>query len=178
MQIFRIEPFFFHLFHPFVYINFSYFSAQPNLYYNPPLHPQQQQQQQHMATTVSSAPVSTFSPPLHQPQPRSTAPLPSSQPQPATTPLIPASEPSKPALEISSPSTLEAQRVTTLLDINNVLLHEIINLQNASRADMPAEVQESSPPGDGSSTTPSDQPKLPPLGKTAIEYALFSVASD
>ena len=174
-----------------------------NFYYNQQQHQQhqqhqhQQQQQQHMSTAASSAPVSTFSP--HDPsQPPSTPPSSASQPQPMIKSGSPASESSKPSGNSSIPPSLEAQRVTALLEMNSVLLQEVVNLQNAGKTDMSTQSQQPSPPheqGPGTpvssqrtqqpsppeekgSTTPAPNQRGQPLGKVAapkdyIEYRLL-----
>lgn len=166
----------------------------PNFYYNQ----QQQHQQQPMSTAASSAPVSTFSP--HDPsQPMSTPPLTVSQPQPAMRSASPALEVSKLSGLSSVPPSLEAQRVTALLELNSVLLQEVVNLQNAGKTDVSTQPQQPSPPHEQGSGTPTSgqktqQPSTPeekgsttpaanqrgqPSGKVSapkdyIEYGLFT----
>ena len=183
----------------FNYTESSMLLGPPNFYYNQQQHQHQlqQQQQQHMSTAASSAPVSTFSP--HDPsQPPSTPPSSASQPQPTITSGSPASESSKPSGHSSIPPSLEAQRVTALLELNSVLLQEVVNLQNAGKAEIspqsqqpsppheqgpgtPASsqrTQQPSPPEDKGSTTPAPNQRVQPLGKVAapkdyIEYRLL-----
>lgn len=125
--------------------------APPNLYYN-----QQQQQHLPMSTAASSTPVSTFSP-HHPSQPTSTPPSTASQPQPTMKSASPGLEASKPSGQ-SVPPSLEAQRVTALLELNSVLLQEVVNLQNAGKADVSTQPQQPSPPHEqGSGTLASGQ---------------------
>lgn len=169
---------------------FLYFVAPPNLYYN-----QQQQQHLPMSTAASSTPVSTFSP-HHPSQPTSTPPSTASQPQPTMKSASPGLEASKPSGQ-SVPPSLEAQRVTALLELNSVLLQEVVNLQNAGKADVSTQpqqpsppheqgsgtlasgqrTQQPSPPEDKGSTTPAASQRGQPSGKVTapkdyIEYGL------
>lgn len=131
--------------------NSFHFIVPPNFYYN---QQQQQQQQQPMSTAASSVPVSTFSP--HDPsQPMSTPPSTASQPQPTMKSASPALEASKPSGHSPVPPSLEAQRVTALLELNSVLLQEVVNLQNAGKADMSAHSQQPSPPHEQGLVTPA-----------------------
>lgn len=128
--------------------------APSNLYYNQ----QHRQQQQPMSTTATSAPVSTFSPPHHQPHPTPSPALISSHGPPQMTSLSSAFDSSKPSLQTPTTSALEAQRVTFLLELNIVLLQEVLSLQNAGKTDVPATPQQpSSPPEQGSMTPASGQ---------------------
>lgn len=128
--------------------NYFHFIVPPNFYYN------QQQQQQPMSIAASSAPVSTFSP--HDlSQPTSTPPLTASQPQPTMMSASPALEGSKPAGHSFAPPSLEAQRVTALLELNSFLLQEVVNLQNAGKADVSTQSQQPSPPHEQGSGTPA-----------------------
>ena len=55
------------------------------------------------------------------------------------------------------PSPLESQRVTALLNLNRVLLQEVVNLQGAGRAGIPAEL-DPKPDGEASTAGPKGQP--------------------
>lgn len=127
-------------------------SGRPNIYYNN----SQNQQRQPMVTTPTPAPASTFSSPLqHSTTPPSTCP----QPQPQMAPLGSAFELSKP-LPSPGPLSIEAQRVTALLELNSILLKEVINLQNAGKAEMPQQQQQQlSPPAEQASVIPGSEPK-------------------
>lgn len=63
---------------------------------------------------------------------------------------------SKP-LPIPGPLSIEAQRVTALLELNSILLKEVINLQNAGKAEMPQ--QQQSPLAEQASVIPGSEPK-------------------
>lgn len=107
-----------------------------------------------MSMAASSAPVSTFSPydPSH---PTSTPPSTASQPQPTMKSASPALEASKPAGHSFALPSLEAQRVTALLELNSYLLQEVVNLQNAGKDDVSTQSQQPSPPHEQGSGTPS-----------------------
>ena len=147
-----------------------------------------------MATAAPSAPVSTFSP-HHSSQPISTPPLTSSQPQPTIKSASPGLETSRPSGHPFAPPSLEAQRVTALLELNSVLLHEVVNLQmhevvnlqNTGKADLSTQsqqpspsheqgsgtpvsgqrTQQPSPPEEKGSTTPAASQRGQPAGKVA-----------
>lgn len=150
-----------------------------------------------MATAAPSAPVSTFSP-HHSSQPISTPPLTSSQPQPTIKSASPGLETSRPSGHPFVPPSLEAQRVTALLELNSVLLQEVVNLQNTGKADLSTQsqqpspsheqgsgtpvsgqrTQQPSPPEEKGSTTPAASQRGQPSGKVAapkdyIEYTLL-----
>lgn len=126
-------------------------SGRPNIYFN-----SQNQQRQPMVTTPSPAPASTFSSPLQHPTtPPSTGP----QPQPQMASLGSAFELSKP-LPSPGPLSIEAQRVTALLELNSILLKEVINLQNAGKIEVPQQQQQQqSPPVEQASVIPGSEPK-------------------
>lgn len=108
-----------------------------------------------MVTTPSPAPASTFSsPPQHPTTPPSTGP----QPQPQMASLGSAFELSKP-LPSPGPLSIEAQRVTALLELNSILLKEVINLQNAGKIEVPQQQQQQSPPVEQASVIPGSEPK-------------------
>lgn len=107
-----------------------------------------------MVTTPSPAPASTFSSPLQHPTtPPSTCP----QPQPQMASLGSAFELSKP-LPSPGSSSIEAQRVTALLELNSILLKEVINLQNAGKMEVPQQ-QQQSPPVEQAPVIPGLEPK-------------------
>lgn len=110
-----------------------------------------------MVTTPDPAPApdSTFSSPLqHSTTPPSTCP----QPQQQMATLGSAFELSKP-LPSPGPMSIEAQRVTALLELNSILLKEVINLQNAGKAEMPQQQQQLSPPAEQASVIAGSEPK-------------------
>ena len=114
-----------------------------------------------MVNTPSPAPASTFSSPLQHPTtPPSTGP----QPQPQMASLGSAFELSKP-LPSPGPLSIEAQRVTALLELNSILLKEVINLQNAGKIEIPQQQQQhqqqqqQSPPVEQASVIPGSEPK-------------------
>ncbi len=106
-----------------------------------------------MISIPSPAPVSTFSPPPQHPsQHPSTPPSTSAQPQQHMASLGSAFELSKPS-STPVPSSIEAQRVTILLELNSILLQEVVNLQNAGKAELP-QPQQQSPPHEQDTGTP------------------------
>lgn len=129
------------------------FSAQSNFYYNQ--QHRQQQQPLHPISATPSAPVSTFSAPHHQPHstPSPAANLSQGQSQMAS--LTSALEASKPIPQSSATSPLEAQRVGFLLELNSLLLQEVVNIQNAGKTDVPATIQQPSPPLEQGPVTPA-----------------------
>lgn len=132
-------------------LSLTHCSGRPNIYFN-----SQNQQRQPMVTTPSPAPASTFPSPLQHPTtPPSTGP----QPQPQMASLGSAFELSKP-LPSPGPLSIEAQRVTALLELNSILLKEVINLQNAGKIEMPQhQQQQQSPPVEQASVIPGSEPK-------------------
>ena len=73
-------------------------------------------------------------------------------------PLGSAFELSKP-LPSPGPLSIEAQRVTALLELNSILLKEVINLQNAGKAEMPQQQQQLSPLAGQASVIQGSEPK-------------------
>jgi hypothetical protein len=93
--------------------------------------------------------------------------------EPTTSPQAP---PSKPMMPVPSPSPLESQRVSALLELNRVLLQEVIALQTSGKAGTPAPAP--SPPQSGTKTDGDAAQKVPLAGKVNfskeyIEFVFF-----
>lgn len=79
-----------------------------------------------------------------------------------------------------TPSPLESQRVSALLDLNRILLQEVIALQTSGKAGTPA--QAPSPPQadaktDGDATVAATAHKAPPAGKMSFSKEYIECVS-
>lgn len=156
------------------------------------LTPQSQAQSHIPLPTQSTPPPNQSTPPQQPPQQQINL---QQQPRPAVPPTP------KPILQPPlSPTSAkrESQRVTTLLEINRALLHEIVLLQAAGRAGAPAQIptQQGQPPGqvspagveadaeskkesgdgkDGASNTDGATSKIKPAvsSREYIEYVIY-----
>ncbi len=138
---------------------------------------EQQQQQQSMPPPMSTANPSHMRYPVQKPPTppssadarRSMTPT-TATAEPTTSPQAP---PSKPMMPVPSPSPLESQRVSALLELNRVLLQEVIALQTSGKAGTPAPAP--SPPQSGTKTDGDAAQKVPLAGKVNFskEYIEF-----
>lgn len=130
---------------------------------------------------LPAAPHANFSTPFAQPPLQTTGQLSSPQPTPATSNLpsnmtsvsanntVPAQQrPSQGGGQTPAQTAREKARVTTLLDINSMLLQEVITLQAAGKAGGPP-TQQGSQDGTSSVADQSEPPKSP-AQKPSPEY--------